>query len=1421
MISVATKKGADAVKTKNAGNGEGVTRKERVANENGPDSVKRRGGQLERPGRICGCTCQVDCNCNCTCACQDHCVCLNEACSGKCGAIVSRNLVLSIDGTSNQFGKFNTNVVELHSRIDSTAEAKQSKFYNCGIGTYVPEDAKATPKYASQWISNAVDLAIAKRFKQNVLEAYRWLSHMYRPGDKIFIFGFSRGAYQARTLAAMIEKIGLVDQGNESMIPFAYEIYLERHKGKVISDEKKTQKQKEESTDAGVSAKVDAKKELEVPKGKVIEDEKKKEEEELTEADELARKFKETCSRPVRIHFAGLWDTVSSVGLVRGKPLPLTSTAQHICIVRHALALDERRVKFLPEYVGGGGSSWSASKSMTSDVKEVWFPGTHSDIGGGLKENVKLNLSSVPLLWMENEATLAGLRLRRRISEVSWAKDLKDMCDPEVSESLTKGWWLLECMHLTRLTFETPHQVTKTPHLGAGRIIVPGQRIHISVAFKKTYKPRATFLLPGGIEWESFLGKEIETSSFEWLDQLGDKVEKNLFDATFMIQAIESLWSLTDTTGDNFKYLHQRLAFMALSGQLAVTYLSTLKRGLSDVKPVVEFFERLQKQQPVTFDADLAALLEHQASLLIADGKVGKGLEKFYKAQTIRLKIAHRVKNAPKDATDALEKCLTTLTSTDRNVPDWSADILEVIQDAVKFQPSTAIARGEPHQPLANSLHCVGIILRHLGCYEDAVKAHTKAIDLLRKLATTDPTVTKYLAQSLHHLGSNLSILKRYEEAIEVKREAVEFRRHLAEADRTAIKDLARSLHNLAIDLTAVGKNEDAVAADKEAVKKLMETNPSSIKDLCGTLQTLCINLRALGRPGDALTFDQDAVTLCRRLAQTDPTATKNLVWALHSSGMDLRVLGRPGDALTFDQDAVTLCRGLVKKDPSITNLKDLSRALHDLGVDHEEAMYADEEAVKLRQELAKTDPTVEEDLVASLEGLGYDYYTLGHNKEAAGAASEAVELRRKMAEGDPLATRDLAQSLSNLGIYCSAAGHNKAAVNADKEAVELRRKLPTTDHTVTKDLIQSLVNLGVDYRALDRHEYAVRHDKEVVELRRKLVEMDPTVTSLNDLARALHNLGIDLRAVGRDEDALYADEEAAKLRREHAKVDDTVNEDLVASLENLGRDYRALHRNEEAVRADVEVVQLRRRLAGTDHTATKNLATSLQNLGCSLLLIGRHEEALQAHEESIELFRKLVTTDSTLTVALAQSMKSLGFNLGADGRRQDWVRTNREAVKLHVKIREPTLDEQLGLAETLQSFASSLRTVGLHDVAYRASAKGNEIYRKMSEIDPLSTGASLHALASGLRCAGVHEDAVLAEQRAVDLYHKPAQTRLTFRAGLIRALQSLAGDLRALGLGEDAARTHEQMVLLKSSGAQPEPLVELQLQLYSLTVKL
>ncbi|KAJ7749715.1 hypothetical protein B0H16DRAFT_1319067 [Mycena metata] len=387
------------------------------------------------PPRKCGCACKPECDCKCTCACLDHCVCRREPCTGKCGSRRSRNLVVSLDGTSNQFGVHNTNVVELHSRIivDNATVDEQLTYYNCGIGTYVPNHRK-TYKYLRQRLDNVIDLAIAWNFEDIVQKAYRWLSNVYQAGDKIFLIGFSRGAYQARTVAAMIEKVGLVNAGNQELIPYAYEIYSERHK------------------DAANG-----------------------------QAEAMATTFKNTFSRTVKVHFIGVWDTVSSVGIAREKPLPLTGSAKHVCVFRHALALDEARVKFLPEYVDGGSSNAAGLRQQRSDkpadqsglgpkgapnpgnVKEVWFAGTHSDIGGGLKNNLNLNLSSVPLLWMENEATSAGLKLQPRPTGGGWNWD--DLRDDTGHDSMSLLWSMVEQLPIARLSYKNADEVTRyVPH---------------------------------------------------------------------------------------------------------------------------------------------------------------------------------------------------------------------------------------------------------------------------------------------------------------------------------------------------------------------------------------------------------------------------------------------------------------------------------------------------------------------------------------------------------------------------------------------------------------------------------------------------------------------------------------------------------------------------------------------------------------------------------------------------------------------------------------------------------------------------------------------------------------------------------------------------------------------------------------------
>ncbi|KAK0211865.1 hypothetical protein IW262DRAFT_1280085 [Armillaria fumosa] len=372
--------------------------------------------------RRCGCKCDADCNCDCLC--KNHCVCpphtsrqgcgtkCQHKCDKKCGSLRFRNLVVCLDGTSNQFGHRNTNVVELHSRIlRGDPDVPQLTFYSSGIGTYVPP-LKFSPAHWLRLLDNIIDMAIAWNFKHIVEEAYQWLADHYRDGDRIYLFGFSRGAYQIRALSGMIEKVSFF---NSFQFPWSPTMLIHSHSE--------------------------------------IEDD--------AEAEALALNFKRTFSWPsVKIHFLGAWDTVSSVGIVREQPLSLTRTSTHICFIRHGLALDERRVKFLPEYFNKGlipTFERQSQSTESTDVEEVWFAGSHSDIGNHLPRTFDLSLP--PLLWMEDQASAVGLKLSSQSMEGEWKWG--GLHNGMPTKSLKGPWWFLEHLPITRLLYTDERSTTR------------------------------------------------------------------------------------------------------------------------------------------------------------------------------------------------------------------------------------------------------------------------------------------------------------------------------------------------------------------------------------------------------------------------------------------------------------------------------------------------------------------------------------------------------------------------------------------------------------------------------------------------------------------------------------------------------------------------------------------------------------------------------------------------------------------------------------------------------------------------------------------------------------------------------------------------------------------------------------------------
>ncbi|GAA5933528.1 T6SS phospholipase effector Tle1-like catalytic domain-containing protein [Sporobolomyces koalae] len=281
----------------------------------------------------------------------------------------SRNLLLFLDGTGNTFGSEISNVIKLSSLADQDP-GRQLVYYQSGIGT------DFGPWSLFQKVRDAVDSAVAFSLPTHIQHAYTWLMNHWKPGDKVFIFGFSRGAFTGRALAGMLQQVGLLPNGNEESVAMAYSIYA-RKADTVLVDGRET----------------------------------------------LAQGFKRTFSRDVYVQFVGVWDTVSSVGAVIPRTLPFAGGSNYIRHFRQAFALDERRARYAeqpyifdssePPFSSTAGSFFALPAPPCS-VKEVWFAGSHSNVGGGefnYDGDVAPSLSNLSLKWMVREAVEAGMQL--------------------------------------------------------------------------------------------------------------------------------------------------------------------------------------------------------------------------------------------------------------------------------------------------------------------------------------------------------------------------------------------------------------------------------------------------------------------------------------------------------------------------------------------------------------------------------------------------------------------------------------------------------------------------------------------------------------------------------------------------------------------------------------------------------------------------------------------------------------------------------------------------------------------------------------------------------------------------------------------------------------------------------------------------
>jgi uncharacterized protein (DUF2235 family) len=133
---------------------------------------------------------------------------------------MSRNLVVCLDGTRNEPETGPTNVTRLYDL--AVKDDRQLVYYDPGVGTM---GARGATTRAGRWLTRAGGLVLGHGVRENVEEAYSFLMRAYQPGDRIFIFGFSRGAYTARALTGMLRTVGLLRPGAENLVPYAMKLY--------------------------------------------------------------------------------------------------------------------------------------------------------------------------------------------------------------------------------------------------------------------------------------------------------------------------------------------------------------------------------------------------------------------------------------------------------------------------------------------------------------------------------------------------------------------------------------------------------------------------------------------------------------------------------------------------------------------------------------------------------------------------------------------------------------------------------------------------------------------------------------------------------------------------------------------------------------------------------------------------------------------------------------------------------------------------------------------------------------------------------------------------------------------------------------------------------------------------------------------
>ncbi|KAE8381268.1 hypothetical protein BDV26DRAFT_278854 [Aspergillus bertholletiae] len=398
----------------------------------------------------------------------------------------TRELVLCFDGTGNTFRAdgSESNILKIFRMLDRT------KDHRSGIGTDVTAGSFASLAYqpfTNLPTKKILDQALATSFNEHVISGYRFLARRWVPGSRIYLFGFSRGAYTARFLNEMLDYAGLISADNEETIPFVWEAFL-RYK---FADPGK----------------------------------------ERDDAEACLRLSRETmCRSPGLVHFLGLFDTVNSVAEFNRDVSKDNEVQPNPKIMRHAVSIDEKRIKFQPVLfdpppIGGMKarthrvSTWAVDgeaaisgvkgPAVKGDFEEVYFAGDHSDVGGGWPSN-KTKASQIPLMWMVQEAIMADLTFDPvQLKKHGCFDPRTEDYDPEIVEAAERAeihdslgydfgrglevlfWRLMEYMPFKRPKVSPDGEVHETRWHGRGlrRPLPPAAKIHSSVLHRLNYDP--------------------------------------------------------------------------------------------------------------------------------------------------------------------------------------------------------------------------------------------------------------------------------------------------------------------------------------------------------------------------------------------------------------------------------------------------------------------------------------------------------------------------------------------------------------------------------------------------------------------------------------------------------------------------------------------------------------------------------------------------------------------------------------------------------------------------------------------------------------------------------------------------------------------------------------------------------------------